>query len=332
VGCAIAFAVLLVAAVLAVVFWGPTLLDRLVERTAGTIPELEDRTSPEAMAARRAEEVARLTEYGWVDQEAGVAHIPIDRAISLVAERGLPVGVEATEETSEPDASAASNDAVESPPQDLSNVNYQDHVLPIFEQHCGECHGADDPEEGLELTRYRTALVGSENGPVIVPGEPENSYLVDQIVEGKMPKRGDPLPQEQIDTIIAWIEAGAPETGSADGDEITASEAETDTGEMEAAPVDLENVSFADHVLPIFEQHCAECHGAEDPEEQLEVTNYRTLMMGSQNGSVIEPGDPENSYLVEQIVEGKMPKRGDPLSQQEIDIIVAWIEAGAQDN
>jgi mono/diheme cytochrome c family protein len=209
-GCAIAFAVLLAVSVLAVVFWGPRLFDRLIEQTAGTIPALEDRTSPEAMAARRTEEVARLTGYGWVDQTAGVAHIPIDRAIALVAERGLPVGVETTEETGEPDASAESSEAVE-PPLDLSDVNYQEHVLPIFEQHCGECHGADDPEEGLELTRYRTALVGSENGPVIVPGEPENSYLVDQVVEGKMPKRGDPLPQEEIDTIIAWIEAGAPE-------------------------------------------------------------------------------------------------------------------------
>ena len=33
----------------------------------------------------------RLNSYGWVDQNAGVAHIPIDRAMDLVVERGLPV-------------------------------------------------------------------------------------------------------------------------------------------------------------------------------------------------------------------------------------------------
>jgi len=33
----------------------------------------------------------QLNSYGWVDQPAGVAHIPIDRAIDLIAERGLPV-------------------------------------------------------------------------------------------------------------------------------------------------------------------------------------------------------------------------------------------------
>jgi hypothetical protein len=32
-----------------------------------------------------------LHSYGWVDQSAGVAHIPIDRAMELIAQRGLPV-------------------------------------------------------------------------------------------------------------------------------------------------------------------------------------------------------------------------------------------------
>jgi mono/diheme cytochrome c family protein len=328
VGCAIAFSAILVGLIVAVVVGRPRLLDLLTVQLSAPTPALDDHTSPEELAARRAEELARLNEYGWVDQEAGVAHIPIERAIALVAESGLPVGGEEEEVA----ATGTVTGTATEPPIDLSNVNYQDHVLPIFEQHCAECHGAEDPEEGLELTRYRTAMVGSQNGPVIEPGDPENSYLVEQIVEGKMPKRGDPLPQSEIDTIIAWIEAGAPEIGSVPAEETTQDAADSATPEAAAPPVDLANVSFQDHVLPIFEQHCAECHGAEDPEEQLEVTNYRTLMLGSQNGPVIEPGDVENSYLVEQIVEGRMPKRGDPLSQSEIDIIVAWIEAGALDN
>ena len=32
----------------------------------------------------------RLHSYGWVDQGAGIVHIPIDRAIDLIVERGLP--------------------------------------------------------------------------------------------------------------------------------------------------------------------------------------------------------------------------------------------------
>lgn len=35
------------------------------------------------------EDAARLSSYGWVDRPAGVAHIPIERAMAILAERGL---------------------------------------------------------------------------------------------------------------------------------------------------------------------------------------------------------------------------------------------------
>ncbi len=38
----------------------------------------------------RAEEEKELTSYGWVDEKAGIARIPIDEAIKIVAARGLP--------------------------------------------------------------------------------------------------------------------------------------------------------------------------------------------------------------------------------------------------
>ena len=33
----------------------------------------------------------QLNSYGWVDEKAGVAHIPIERAMELVVQQGLPV-------------------------------------------------------------------------------------------------------------------------------------------------------------------------------------------------------------------------------------------------
>jgi len=38
----------------------------------------------------RLREEQTLNTYGWVDQKAGVLHIPIERAMQLIAERGLP--------------------------------------------------------------------------------------------------------------------------------------------------------------------------------------------------------------------------------------------------
>lgn len=40
---------------------------------------------------QRLQEENILNTYGWVDQKAGVAHIPIERAMQLLAQRGLPV-------------------------------------------------------------------------------------------------------------------------------------------------------------------------------------------------------------------------------------------------
>jgi hypothetical protein len=39
----------------------------------------------------KTEDLERLSHYGWVDRAAGIAHIPIDRAIDILAKRGLPV-------------------------------------------------------------------------------------------------------------------------------------------------------------------------------------------------------------------------------------------------
>lgn len=38
----------------------------------------------------RAREEKELTSYGWVDPRAGIARIPIDEAIRILAQRGLP--------------------------------------------------------------------------------------------------------------------------------------------------------------------------------------------------------------------------------------------------
>ena len=46
----------------------------------------------------RQSEATRLGSYGWVDKEGGIARIPIDRAIELTLQRGLPVRAGGTNE------------------------------------------------------------------------------------------------------------------------------------------------------------------------------------------------------------------------------------------
>ncbi|HEY9857504.1 MAG TPA: hypothetical protein V6D05_17300 [Stenomitos sp.] len=47
----------------------------------------------EDLARQHAEEEQRLGSYGWVDRSRGVVHIPVQRAMDLLLERGRPRGV-----------------------------------------------------------------------------------------------------------------------------------------------------------------------------------------------------------------------------------------------
>lgn len=58
-------------------------------------PQLEINERTELNAERLREEDT-LSTYGWVDQQQGIVRIPIDRAIDILAQRGLPVRSQAT--------------------------------------------------------------------------------------------------------------------------------------------------------------------------------------------------------------------------------------------
>jgi hypothetical protein len=47
-------------------------------------------TEPIALGEHRASEASSLSSYGWLDRGAGTVRIPIDRAKTLLIERGLP--------------------------------------------------------------------------------------------------------------------------------------------------------------------------------------------------------------------------------------------------
>lgn len=304
-GATLGLIIVLIGLVAAAIVGGPFLLNQLQSQGPTLGLSAADRAIAESRQAREAAALEQLNN----------ARIPINQAIALVAENGLPVGTAGVTEVAE--SSSATGD--------FTNVNYNDDILPIMNQHCAECHGDDDPEEGLILTNYKDAMAGSFYGAVIKPGAPDDSYLVELVVTGQMPKRGADLSAEEIATIVAWIEAGAPEEGVAQtgGDEAAADEAIT---------VDLANVSFQNDVLPLFTEHCAECHSDDEPEEGLVLTSYKDVMAGSFYGSVIKPNDVEGSYLVELVATGQMPKRGADLTQTQVDTIIAWVEAGAPDN
>ncbi len=91
-------------------------------------------------------------------------------------------------------------------------------------------------------------------------------------------------------------------------------------------------ISYTRDVQPVLESRCASCHFGEFTSAELHMDAYESLMAGSENGPVIEPGDPKKSLLVQKISSGEMPKRGPKLTPAQVQIIVDWIDQGAQDN
>jgi len=108
-------------------------------------------------------------------------------------------------------------------------------------------------------------------------------------------------------------------------------DAPTETAPATDAAVST-GVSYAANVKPIFDAKCIKCHGVESTKEGLDMLTYENVMAGSFNGSVITPGDANNSILVDLIVRGKMPNRGQKLSDDEIQIIIDWVNQGALNN
>ena len=94
-----------------------------------------------------------------------------------------------------------------------SGVSYIKHVEPLFFNTCAftGCHGEEPYDEyGLRLDSYQHAI--AKTG-IIIPGDPENSILI-QRVEGslslmRMPPDRSPLNQNQINGLKTWIREGA---------------------------------------------------------------------------------------------------------------------------
>jgi hypothetical protein len=90
---------------------------------------------------------------------------------------------------------------------------FEKSVRPLLTAKCLECHGQKDPEAGLRLDGRDTMVRGGENGPAVVPGEPEKSLLVKAIqyhADGlQMPPDGK-LSHEQIAVLTTWVKLGAP--------------------------------------------------------------------------------------------------------------------------
>lgn len=226
-------------------------------------------------------------------------------------------------------------------------VSFARDLQPLFNQRCVFCHytgtGFDlsrpfDPDEGL---------IGLKNGwyvehdsPyefVVVPGDPDNSFLVYKLAASPDPvdfdvtNNGEPMPYriprltaDELMWVRQWVEDGA----------------ENDA-------------FFKEKVAPIFGTEitlgrkrgkCTLCHYPDSPTglSVLDVFDPESGLVGvDANLSTklrVDPGNPDNSFLIEKLEEAEpsagaqMPLHPPRFSEAEVAMVRTWISDGAHDD
>ncbi len=103
-------------------------------------------------------------------------------------------------------------------PPDAAGVEFfEKKVRPVLAEHCYKCHSAEAPKGikgGLALDNREASRKGGDSGPAVVPGEPDESLLIEAIrftdEAMKMPPGGK-LPAETIADLERWVAMGAPD-------------------------------------------------------------------------------------------------------------------------
>jgi hypothetical protein len=120
--------------------------------------------------------------------------------------------------------SVQAGDLPKLPPPANRKVDFLSDIEPLLAKTCYECHGPEKQKGGLRLDQKGAAYKGGDTGPILVAGKSADSLLI-QVVTGakediaRMPKKKDPLSDEQVGILRAWIDQGAiwPETAITKG-------------------------------------------------------------------------------------------------------------------
>ncbi|MFM7130177.1 MAG: PSD1 and planctomycete cytochrome C domain-containing protein [bacterium] len=83
----------------------------------------------------------------------------------------------------------------------------------------------------------------------------------------------------------------------------------------------------------LLKNRCFSCHGSLSQKAGLRLDSVGLMKKGGESGAAIEPGNAQDSELVDRICSPdaklRMPPEGSPLSPAEIDLVKAWINSGA---
>ena len=89
---------------------------------------------------------------------------------------------------------------------------FENEIRPLLAKNCFGCHGIKKREAGLRLDQLQGHLDGGDSGPAVIPGDVDNSLLIQAIrrEDGLEMPPNTPLDAAQIAVLEHWIKLGAP--------------------------------------------------------------------------------------------------------------------------
>lgn len=92
--------------------------------------------------------------------------------------------------------------------------DFQKDILPLLQQKCIDCHGAEKQKGKLRLDSKEATLKGGKDGPALKAKDAAGSEMIKRVSlpagnDDRMPPEGDGLTADQIAVLKAWIDAGA---------------------------------------------------------------------------------------------------------------------------
>src|SRR5438132_3928153 len=88
---------------------------------------------------------------------------------------------------------------------------FEAKIRPLLAENCFQCHGDKKQKGGLRLDSRAALLKGGDDGPVVIPGQPDNSRLIMAVRHQgdlKMPPK-QKLSSQAIDALVLWVRMGA---------------------------------------------------------------------------------------------------------------------------
>jgi|SRR5579871_800575 len=179
-------------------------------------------------------------------------------------------------------------------------VDYGKDVQPILTNNCKACHSGNNAPASLQLDSAEGVMAGSKSGKVIVPGNSKESKLVQRITAKTMPPT-QPLSDQEIATITAWVDQGA-KVPAAEVTSAPVTSGPSSAANLPQGPVSRITSPLVERAL--LDHYCVTCHN-----NKLKTGG---LALDRIDPAHVEKNPEQWEKVVRKLRAGMMPQAGAP--------------------